>query len=394
MKLNATSAQNSFKYSWLLSRIFPYIKPYLFRIFLGFLIAIPLGLLDGVTAFALKPYMDYVIGGKSFDFSIMGHAFSVSSIQMAIILPLGVVLFAATQGVLRYLNDYISTWSSQKITNDVKISLFHKLINMHPQFFDENSSGVIIQRYMSDPQVAATGIVDQIKTITTSVFGALGLIAVMLYSSWRLAFVGVLVLCIAFIPVALIRKRIKNASNKTMVIGGNLTTSINETYSGNKVIAAYELQDRQEKYFKNQTWEGFNVAMSLVKRSAWMSPLMYLIASLGIAFVLGYGTYLINTNFIVANIMESKVLDRIENNNSLTSIIDKKIPTECKGCVYENTCAGGVYDRRYLWYGTLERKDPYCPGKFILKNNNPIIIQNYNFKSVHDGYLPTIFFKP
>lgn len=307
MKLNATSAQNSFKYSWLLSRIFPYIKPYLFRIFLGFLIAIPLGLLDGVTAFALKPYMDYVIGGKSFDFSIMGHAFSVSSIQMAIILPLGVVLFAATQGVLRYLNDYISTWSSQKITNDVKISLFHKLINMHPQFFDENSSGVIIQRYMSDPQVAATGIVDQIKTITTSVFGALGLIAVMLYSSWRLAFVGVLVLCIAFIPVALIRKRIKNASNKTMVIGGNLTTSINETYSGNKVIAAYELQDRQEKYFKNQTWEGFNVAMSLVKRSAWMSPLMYLIASLGIAFVLGYGTYLINTNQMTAGSFASFV---------------------------------------------------------------------------------------
>ena len=307
MKLEMTTAQNSFKYGWLLSRIFPYIKPYLFRIFLGFLIAIPLGLLDGVTAFALKPYMDYVIGGKSFDFSIMGHAFSVSSIQMAIILPLGVVLFAATQGVLRYLNDYISTWSSQKITNDVKISLFHKLINMHPQFFDENSSGVIIQRYMSDPQVAATGIVDQIKTITTSVFGALGLIAVMLYSSWRLAFVGVLVLCIAFIPVALIRKRIKNASNKTMVIGGNLTTSINETYSGNKVIAAYELQDRQEKYFKNQTWEGFNVAMSLVKRSAWMSPLMYLIASLGIAFVLGYGTYLINTNHMTAGSFASFV---------------------------------------------------------------------------------------
>ena len=307
MKLNATSAQNSFKYSWLLSRIFPYIKPYLFRIFLGFLIAIPLGLLDGVTAFALKPYMDYVIGGKSFDFNIMGHAFSVSSIQMAIILPLGVVLFAATQGVLRYLNDYISTWSSQKITNDVKISLFHKLINMHPQFFDENSSGVIIQRYMSDPQVAATGIVDQIKTITTSVFGALGLITVMLYSSWRLAFVGVLVLCIAFIPVALIRKRIKNASNKTMVIGGNLTTSINETYSGNKVIAAYELQDRQEEYFKNQTWEGFNVAMTLVKRSAWMSPLMYLIASLGIAFVLGYGTYLINTNHMTAGSFASFV---------------------------------------------------------------------------------------
>ena len=61
MKLNSTTAQNSFKYGWLLLRIWPYIKPYLFRIFLGIMIAITLGLLDGVTAFALKPYMDYVI---------------------------------------------------------------------------------------------------------------------------------------------------------------------------------------------------------------------------------------------------------------------------------------------------------------------------------------------
>ena len=69
MKLSNTTAQNSFKYNWLLLRIWPYIKPYTFRIFLGFLVAIPLGLLDGVTAFALKPYMDYVIGGKAFEYS-------------------------------------------------------------------------------------------------------------------------------------------------------------------------------------------------------------------------------------------------------------------------------------------------------------------------------------
>ena len=307
MKLSTTTAQNSFKYSWLLSRIWPYIKPYMFRIVLGFLIAIPLGLLDGITAFALKPYMDYVIGGKSLEFTFLHHNFCITSLQMAFILPVGVVLFAGFQGLLRYLNTYISTWTSQRITNDVKFSLFHRLIHMHPQFFDENSSGVIIQRYMSDPATASSGIVDQIKTITTSLFGALGLVAVMLYSSWRLAFIGVLVLCIAFIPVALIRKRIKNASNKNMVISGNITTNINETYSGNKVMAAYQLQDRQEEYFRKQTWDSFNVNMSLTKRSAWMSPLMYLIASFGIAIVLGYGTFLINSGQMTAGSFASFV---------------------------------------------------------------------------------------
>ena len=307
MKLSNTTAQNSFRYGWLLSRIFPYIKPYWFRILLGFAIAIPLGLLDGVTAFALKPYMDYVIGGKEFTFSWHSLNFAITSIQMSFILPIGVVLFAALQGVLRYLNGYFSSWTSARITNDVKFDLFDRLIHMHPQFFDENSSGIIISRYMGDPGTASAGIVDNIKTITTSLCGALGLIAVMLYSSWKLAFIGVLVLCIAFIPVALIRKRIKAASNKNMVIGGNITTNINETYNGNKVMAAYELQQRQENYFKKQIWDSFNVNMSLTKRAAWMSPLMYLIASIGIAIVLGYGTHLITSGQMTAGSFASFV---------------------------------------------------------------------------------------
>lgn len=307
MKLEMTTAKNSFKYGWLLSRIWPYIKPYWFRILLGFLVAIPLGLLDGVTAFALKPYMDYVIGGKVFAVDWHGINFAISSLQMSFILPIGVILFAGFQGVLRYLNDYLSAWTSSHITNDVKFDLFHRLIHMHPQFFDENSSGIIISRYMGDPQTASAGIVDNIKTITTATFGALGLIAVMLYSSWELAIIGVIVLCVAFVPVALIRKRIKSASNKNMVIGGNITTNINETYSGNKVMAAYDLQDRQENYFRKQIWDSYNIGMSLLKRAGWMSPLMYLIASFGIATVLGVGTYLINSGQMTAGAFASFV---------------------------------------------------------------------------------------
>ena len=307
MKLSNTTAQNSFKYGWLLSRIWPYIKPYMFRIICGFLVAIPLGLLDGVTAFALKPFMDYVVGKQDWIFHILGYEFILTWQMFAFIIPFGVIAFAGFQGVLRYLNDYISAWTSQRITNDVKFDLFHKLIYMDPQFYDENPSGIIISRYMADPQTASAGIVDQIKTITTSLFGALGLIGVMLYSSWKLAFIGVLVLCIAFIPVALIRKRIKATSNKNMVIGGNITTNINETYNGNKVMAAYELQNRQEQYFKDQIWEGFRVNMSLTKRAAWMSPLMYLIASCGIATVLGYGTHLITSGQMTAGSFASFV---------------------------------------------------------------------------------------
>ena len=375
MKLNATQAQNSFKYSWLLSRIWPYIKPYWFRILLGFLIAIPLGLLDGVTAFALKPYMDYVIGGKTLEFTVFNHDFSITTKTMSIILPVGVILFAGFQGVLRYLNGYFSTWTSQRITNDVKADLFNKLIHMHPQFFDENSSGIIISRYMNDPQTASAGIVENIKTITTSLFGALGLIAVMLYSSWQLALIGVIVLCFAFLPVALIRKRIKAASNKNMVIGGNITTNINETYSGNKVMAAYELQDRQNKYFKEQIKNSFNVNISLYKRSGWMSPIMYLIASCGIATVLGVGTYLINSGVMTAGAFASFV----------TSLLLLYKPVKTLG----NTLTGiqniFVAMGRVFELFDLESEIKDCKNPIELNGvNNNIEFNNVDFEYIED----------
>ena len=300
MKLSSTEAQNSFKYSWLIKRIFPFIKPYLLRIFIGFLVALPLGMLDGVTAYVLKPYMDFVINGKTFEYTIGNYHIVINSIQMALLLPFGVVFFTVIQGLLHYANEYICLWTSHKVTNDVKMRLFKHLISMHPQFYDENPSGIIISRYLQDATIASFGLVDQIKTIVTTGCSSIGLIAVMLYSSWQLAIVGVLVLVFAFLPLTLLRKRIKKTSNKNMVITGTLTTTVNETYSGNKVMAAYELQNRQKTIFDKNIQQAFDVNMALVKRMSWMSPMTHLISSIGIAVVLGYGTYLINSGVMTS----------------------------------------------------------------------------------------------
>lgn len=279
MKLKDTQALDSFNYGYLLKRVYKYIKPYMFRVILGLIIAIPVGLLDGVVAYALKPYMDEVLIKKN--------------MLLAVIIPFGIVFFAGLQGVLRYLNEYLANWCGQKVTNAVKIGLFEKLVTMDSKFFDENSSGIVLTRFLSDPEVASRGILDNIKAFVTAVCGAIALVGVMLYNSWILALVGVVVLLVAFLPVALIRKRIKSASNKNMKIGGDLTTNFNETYSGNKIMTAYNLNKYQHDKFVKNVHDMFDVNMSLVKRSAWMSPIMYLIASIGIAFVFGFGTYLV-----------------------------------------------------------------------------------------------------
>lgn len=293
MKLKDTVSKDAFRYGYLLNRIFPYLKPVMFRAILGILIAVPLGLLDGITAIALKPYLDNVINGNPHAvFELFGHAFA-SQHFWATIIPPAIIVFAVFQGGLKYANTYLTDWTGMKVSNSLKIDLFEKLTSLDPKFYDLNTSGIVLTRFLGDPDTASRSIIDNIKTFISTIFGIIGLVAVLLYTAWKLAIIGVTVLGIAMLPVAFIRKKIKSVSNASMVIGGGMTTNFNETYSGNKIITAYNLQDQQNQLFKNQVNEQFSLAMSLTKRVGWLSPIMYFVASCGIALVMAYGNHLI-----------------------------------------------------------------------------------------------------
>jgi len=309
MKLKDTASKNAFRYGYLLNRIYPYLKPVMFRAILGIIIAVPLGLLDGITAIALKPYLDYVINGNpqaTFEmilhFNIWGHIIGwqdrVFHTQhfWATIIPYGIIVFAVFQGGLKYANNYLTDWTGMKISNSLKSDLFKKLTSLNTKFYDINSSGLVLTRFLGDPDTASRSIIDNVKTFVTAFFGIAGLVAVLLYTSWKLAIIGVTVLGIAMLPVALIRKKVKSVSNASMVVGGGMTTNFNETFSGNKIIAAYNLQGQQNQLFDGQIDEQFNLAMSLTKRVGWLSPIMYFVASCGVAIVMAYGNHLVITH--------------------------------------------------------------------------------------------------
>ena len=305
--LKNTVSKDAFKYGYLLKKIYPYIRPVMGRAIINLLIAIPLGLLDGVVALSLKPYLDLVINGNPEQvYTIMGHTFHVQA-AFAAIIPFGIIGFALFQGVLKYVSNYLTDWTGQKVSNSLKIDLFKKLTRLDPQFYDVNSSGLVLTRFLSDPDTASKSIIESLKSFIATFFGLIGLVGVLLYNSWQLAIIGCLIMGIAVTPVIFIRKRIKKVSNASMVVGGNMTTNFNETFAGNKIMAAYNLQDNQNKKFESQIHEQFNLAMSLTKRVGWMSPIMYFVCSIGIALVMAVGNHLILSGQMTAGSFASFV---------------------------------------------------------------------------------------
>lgn len=295
MNLNNTVSKYAFMYGYLLKRMFTYLKPILGRAIFGVLLAIPLGLLDGVSSFALKPYMDYVINGDpKATYEILGYVFPIQH-TLAVIIPPAIVFFALIQGFLKYGCLYMTDWTGIKISNALKFDLFEKLNSLNARFYDINSSGLVLNRFLGDPDSASRSLIENIKTFLMAIFGIIGLVGVLMIMSWKLAIIGTAVLGLSMLPVALIRKKIKTVSNASMIVGGGITTNFNETFSGNKIVNAYNLQDQQTNLFKDQLDEQFGLSMSLTKRVGWLSPVMYTIAACGIATVMAYGNHLIMT---------------------------------------------------------------------------------------------------
>ena len=260
-------------------RMWPYVKPYWFRACLGVALTIPVGALDGAVALFLKPFMDKVMVDKQPHFSAL--------------IPFLIVGFTIVQGVLIYSSNYLNTWVAQKITIGVKRKLYAKLLSMDTAYFDQNNSGTVIFRYSSDAETATTGLVDNLKQFLSKSCSSIALVCVLLYTSWQLAVIAIAVLALFVYPMALVRRKMKAILQKTVTNQSLVITTYNETFAGNKTIRSFTLENTFVRRFHEVTDTTFSLAMKMVKNTNWLSPLMHIIMSIGIALVIGGGSYLI-----------------------------------------------------------------------------------------------------
>ena len=262
-------------------RMWPYIKPVWFRALLTLLLAIPVGSMDALIAWAIKPYTDAVMVQQN--------------LAASWYIPILIVGFTAVQGGLTYVLNYLNTWVGGKITNALKADLFKKLLTFETEFFTSKNSGEILIRFNSNADGACAGLLSNLKSFVQKFFTGLSLTVVLFINSWQLALVTTAILLFAFLPMASLKKRVAPVLNNAMAVLSTLTTKYNETYSGNRTIISYNLQKYQENRYMNVLNKNFDIQIKVFQRTRWLTPVMHIILSFGIALALWFGSHLILT---------------------------------------------------------------------------------------------------
>ena len=213
--------------------------------------------------------------------------------QSPLYIPFLIIIFTTIQGTLNYLATYMNDWVGGKVTNDLKIDLYKKLMHQSSSFFDKQTSGKVLKGYNNDADKSCSGLLTNIKTCISRLFSSISLIAVLFYNSWMLAIIAVIALSCAMIPLMKMKSTIKGVYNKSEGENAKVLTTYNEAFAGNKIIAAYNLYDLKKSQFNKLVNTVFGLRIKITQHVGWLSPLMHIIVSCGIGAVIGLGSYLI-----------------------------------------------------------------------------------------------------
>ncbi len=260
-------------------RMWPFIKPFWPMALLSLLICVPVGSLDAIIALFLKPYTDVVVVGKS--------------MESPWYIPLLIVGFTTVQGLLNFGGAYLNAWVGGKLTLGLKARLYEKLIHIEPSYFDKTTSGEVLFRFSSDAELACSGLLGNLKSFLTRIFSSVALIGVLFYNSWQLSILAIVILVVAVAPLTKVKKLLTSLVTRNNTCIFQLNTTYNETFSGNRTIAAYNLQERQKSRFNSLLGDVFTITVAMTRRTAWITPFMHFVISIGLGLAIALGSWLI-----------------------------------------------------------------------------------------------------
>jgi ATP-binding cassette, subfamily B, bacterial MsbA len=303
-KLKLLALKNLFIKNYV--RMWAFFRPYRVQAITGVFLIFLVGLSDSMIPLFLGIFMDNINPNASHQiisggFSIRGllDQFGISrSRDFAMLVPYMVVAFAVIVGMLTYFANCINMWVGDRVTMDIKKRLYQKLLTMSASYFDNNTSGNILFRYNTDAESASIGLIEHLKMFVQRFAVSIGLIYVLFVKSWRLAIIATFVLLVVFAPIAMVRKRMRYIMERATASMTAVITAYNETFAGHKTIAAYNLQGYQNGKFADMVEGVFKFAVKMVRNTNWLSPAMHVIASIGIALVIGFGGMMIVHNQI------------------------------------------------------------------------------------------------
>ncbi|CNK03116.1 lipid transporter ATP-binding/permease [Yersinia frederiksenii] len=201
-------------------------------------------------------------------------------------MPLAVIGLMVVRGVTGFISSYCISWVSGKVVMHIRRRLFSHMMGMPVSFFDQQSTGTLLSRITYDSEQVAASSSGALVTVVREGASIIGLFIMMFYYSWQLSLILIVIAPIVSVSIRLVSKRFRNISKNMQSTMGEVTTSAEQMLKGHKEVLIFGGQKVETERFEAVSNRMRQQGMKLVSASSISDPIIQLIASFALAFVL------------------------------------------------------------------------------------------------------------
>ncbi|EPS8492181.1 lipid A ABC transporter ATP-binding protein/permease MsbA [Yersinia enterocolitica] len=253
-------------------RLWPLISPYKTGLVVAAIALILNAASDTFMLSLLKPLLD--------------DGFGKANSSILKWMPLAVIGLMVVRGVTGFVSSYCISWVSGKVVMHIRRRLFSHMMGMPVSFFDQQSTGTLLSRITYDSEQVAASSSGALVTVVREGASIIGLFIMMFYYSWQLSLILIVIAPIVSVSIRLVSKRFRNISKNMQSTMGEVTTSAEQMLKGHKEVLIFGGQKVETERFEAVSNRMRQQGMKLVSASSISDPIIQLIASFALAFVL------------------------------------------------------------------------------------------------------------
>ena len=289
-------------------RLFDLASPYWLRLVLGIVFGFLGGLIEmvvlllvplvGTVVFAgtdnnsaasflknlspkLQAIADHVVHWFSASGASPGAGLKILAVSLV---PLVFIL----RGVFSYLNVYCLQWAAVRAITDLRVRLFAHLQNLSVGFFTRSNTGDLMSRINADTMALQNTLTGTLASIVKDPVTVVATVGYLFYLDYRLTLIALLAFPVCLIPVIVYSRKVRKSATVVQDSYSELSTVMHESFTGNRIIKAYNLEARAVQQFKEVSQRFVSHRMRIVRSEEIPGPLNEFLAAIGVALLIGY----------------------------------------------------------------------------------------------------------
>ncbi len=201
-------------------------------------------------------------------------------------LPLYIIALVSIRSTGAFLGNYFLAKVSVSVIHKLRQEIFNHYTQLPIAYFDSKNSGHLISLITYNVSEVANSVTNSVRIFIREGLTAIGLIAYLLWLSWQLTLVFLIIAPFIAVLITIVSKKLRALSKNIQDSMGDMTHITSELVTGNRVVKCFGGSHYEKKRFKETSLFNKHQSQKVHLVTAIQNPVMQLIVASALATLL------------------------------------------------------------------------------------------------------------